>query len=89
MTDGPYGLRPPTTADARDAVHRVHGADAPRVWAAMLSTAGVTGAEPTAFERVLAVMEGADPVTRLCAQALRIRLTSYSCLAAAHDMTRR
>jgi hypothetical protein len=90
MSDVPYGLHPPTIADAHDAVHRVHGADGPAVWAGLLAAAGVSGdaTQPEAFERLLTVMEAADPVSQLCAHALRIRLTSYTCLAAAHSMTR-
>ncbi|GAA0559214.1 hypothetical protein GCM10010172_47830 [Paractinoplanes ferrugineus] len=88
MSDAPYGLHPPTVADAHDALHRVHGADGPRIWAALLAGAGVTGQEPDALDRLLPVLDRADEVTQLCAQALRIRLTSYTCLAAAHSMTR-
>ncbi|WP_045747004.1 hypothetical protein [Actinoplanes rectilineatus] len=93
--DAPYGLTHPTVEDARDAVFRVHGADAASIWDTLLRTAGVSsaaaakgsGAGPGSvdtFSRLLTVMEAADPVTGLCALALRIRLTSYTHLSAAH-----
>ncbi|SDS11576.1 hypothetical protein [Actinoplanes derwentensis] len=79
-----YGLTRPTFDDARDAVHRVHGPDGPDVWRELAKSAGLTGTEPDAVDRLLPLMTAADPTTRLCAVALQIRITSYDCLAAAH-----
>lgn len=80
----PYGLARPTLDDARAAVHRVHGPDGPQVWSRLLHAAGMSGAEPDALERLLPLMASADPVTRLCATALRIRSVSHDSLAVAH-----
>ncbi|HWS33064.1 MAG TPA: hypothetical protein VN408_10010 [Actinoplanes sp.] len=74
----PYGLTRPTVDDARDTVHRVHGADGAQIWQQLAKSAGGS------LDDLLTVMEAADPTTRLCAVALRIRMTSYDCLAAAH-----
>ncbi|WP_430790131.1 hypothetical protein [Actinoplanes sp. G11-F43] len=82
--DAPYGLTRPTFDDAREAVHRVHGDDGPRIWQHLVKAAGLSGHEPDAVDRLLSLMETADPTTRLCATALRIRVTSYDCLAVAH-----
>ncbi|GAA4967040.1 hypothetical protein GCM10025331_69690 [Actinoplanes utahensis] len=87
-SEAPYGLTSPTMDDARDAVHRVHGPDGPRVWSHLLQAAGLTGQEPDAFERMLRLMASADPTTRLCATALQIRASSYGHLAAAHSSLR-
>lgn len=86
----PYGLRHPTMADAREAIHRVHGDAGAAVWAGLLTTAAVTGDETDeqAFDRLLRAASAADPVSRLCAHALRIRAGSYTHLAAAHSLTR-
>lgn len=78
----PYGLTRPTLDDARDTVHRVHGADGAQVWRELTRTAAGS------LDELLPVMEAADPTTRLCAVALRIRMTSYDCLAAAHTELR-
>jgi hypothetical protein len=84
-----WGLACPTLTDARDAVHRVHADDGPGVWNQLLREAGLRGTEtdPDDLERVLGVMTNADPVTRLCALAMRIRLATYTYLSAAHTMT--
>src|SRR3712207_3548250 len=86
----PYGLHRPTMDDAHDAVPRVHGAPGPHIWTQLLRTAGLSGreADPHAIERLLEAMRTADPVSRLCAHALRIRLASHTHLTAAHAMTR-
>jgi len=84
MPPDPYGLRLPTMTDARDGIHRVHGDDGPRVWAELLQKAGAT----EDLDRLLPVMTEADPVTRLCAQALTIRRAAHFHLSAAQDLTR-
>ena len=78
----PYGLRLPTVDDARAAVLRVHGGDGPRIWDG-LAAAGAVG-----LDRLLAAMEAADPTTRLCALALRIRVGTHAHLSVAHGLTR-
>lgn len=84
----PYGLARPTFDDAREAVHRVHGHDGPHVWQTLTKAAGITGQEPDALDRLLALMASADQTTRLCATAIQIRITSYDCLAVAHTELR-
>ena len=88
MSSQPYGLSRPTLEDARLAVHRAHAADGPRVWHQLLHAAGLSGSEPDALERLLALMAAADPTTRLCATALRIRVVSHEHLSAAHSNLR-
>jgi hypothetical protein len=87
-SEAPYGLARPTLDDARTAVHRVHGADGPQVWQRLLHAAGMDGTEPGALDRLLPLMASADPVTRLCATALRIRSVSHEHLSAAHTNLR-
>jgi hypothetical protein len=86
----PYGLERPVVSDARAAVHRVHGADGPAVWQVVTREAGVAGNEVDveSLERTLRAMTAADPVSRLCAHALRIRLSAHSHLAGVHHLTR-
>ncbi|GAA2875562.1 hypothetical protein Acy02nite_76560 [Actinoplanes cyaneus] len=85
-----YGLSRPTMADARDAMHRVHGHTGRSSWARLLAAAKLTGNETDepSLLRLLETMTNLDPVSRLCAQALRIRLTSHTHLAAAQLATR-
>jgi hypothetical protein len=86
----PYGLRRPTMSDAREAMYRVHGHTGRSAWERLLQAAGLTGNETgdDALQRLVTAMAGLDPVSRLCAQALRIRLSSHTNLSAAHTMTR-
>ncbi|GIE74303.1 hypothetical protein Aph02nite_02530 [Actinoplanes philippinensis] len=79
-SETPYGLPRPTLDDARAAVHRVHAEDGPRVWSHLVRTAGLDGSADTSegLERMLAAMHDADPISRLCALALRIRVTSHT-----------
>ncbi|WP_232345044.1 hypothetical protein [Actinoplanes awajinensis] len=77
-------------SDARDAMHRVHGYSGRSAWERLLAAASLTGNEsdePT-LQRLLEAMTTLDPVSRLCALALRIRLTSHTHLAAAQLATR-
>ena len=53
---------------------------------AMHRVHGYTGR--SAWEQLLTAMAGLDPVSRLCAHALRIRLSSHTHLSAAHTITR-
>ncbi|GIF02515.1 hypothetical protein [Actinoplanes siamensis] len=86
---GPYGLHRPTMADAREAMHRVHGHTGRSAWERLLQSAGMSGTETgdDALHRLLTAMAGLDPVSQLCAQALRIRLSSHTHLSAAHTIT--
>ncbi|MEU8661635.1 hypothetical protein [Actinoplanes philippinensis] len=87
----PYGLHRPTVHDVHDAIHRVHGTDdGAAVWAHLLQTTGVSiqQADEGALHKLLDAMTSLDPVSRLCAHALRIRLSSHTHLAAAHTMIR-
>ena len=79
----PYGLRRPTMDDARAAVYRVHGELGPRMWSRTLTDTELGGHESDddSLERLLVALDGADPVSRLCAQALRIRLRAHTVLA--------
>ena len=88
---GAYGLALPTLDDARTSVVRVHGTAGADVWQDLLRTAGLTGSEQDrgALERLLAAMAAApDQVTSLCARSIRIRLTTYDRLNAAHAIVR-
>ncbi|MFI1990970.1 hypothetical protein [Actinoplanes sp. NPDC020271] len=89
-TGAAYGLSRPTMADAQDAMHRVHGHTGRSAWASLLDAAKLTGAETDepSLLRLIEAMTHLDPVSRLCAQALRIRMTSHTHLAAAHLATR-
>ncbi|MFI1996956.1 hypothetical protein [Actinoplanes sp. NPDC020271] len=86
----PYGLQRPTVQDARDALHRVHGPGGPAVWAGLLTAAGIKAGDTSdsAVLHIVEAMAQLDPVSRLCAQALRIRLSSHTHLGAAHTLTR-
>jgi hypothetical protein len=88
--EAPYGLRRPTMNDARDAIHRVHGDTAPALWDRLLGSISLSGTETdeAGFERLLRAMSDLDPVSRLCAHALKIRVASHLHLSAAHTLTR-
>jgi hypothetical protein len=86
ITQTPYGLERPTMDDARATIHRVHAGDGPQVWSRLLKTAGLTGNEADGLERMIAAMHDADPTSRLCALALRIRITSHTQLTAAAQL---
>ena len=86
-----YGLRRPTMTDAREAMHRVHGHTGRSHWARLIQKAQLTGNETDepALLRLIEAMSALDPVSRMCAQALKIRLSAHTHLTAAHTMTRR
>lgn len=86
----PYGLRRPTMNDARDAMHRVHGDAGAARWSRLLASISLNGTETdeTSFQRLLQAMTDVDPISRLCAHALNIRVASHYHLSAAHTMTR-
>ena len=88
--NGAYGLHRPTMDDAREAMYRVHGHTGRSHWARLLQAANLTGKESDepALLRLIEAMSSLDPVSRMCAQALRIRLATHTHLTAAHTMTR-
>jgi hypothetical protein len=79
-----YGLTRPTVADVLVAVHRAHGPGATTVWTTMLARAGLAGHETDddALRRLLDALAGLDPVSRISARSLRIRLNTYDNLTA-------
>ena len=79
-----FGLTRPTVADVLVAVGRTHGRDAAAVWTQLLDTAGLVGHESDdrALHRLLDAMAERDPLSRVTACSLRIRLSSYTSLAA-------
>ena len=87
---GAYGLHRPTMSDARDAMHRVHGDTGGAQWTRLLTAAQLTGNETdeAALVRLIDAMAKIDPVSQMCAQALRIRLATHTHLTAAHTVTR-
>jgi hypothetical protein len=87
---GSYGLHRPTMADAQAAMNRVHAHAGRSHWARLIKAAGLTGDETDepSLVRLIEAMRNLDPVSRLCAQALSIRLAAHTHLSAAHAMTR-
>jgi hypothetical protein len=80
---GSYGLARPDLAEARESLRQVHGAAADDHWAALTTSAGLTGTETdsASFGRLIEAMLAADPVTALCGRALIIRGSAYVYLA--------
>jgi hypothetical protein len=81
---GGHRLSRPTLDDARTAVQSLYGPHTDDVWQTLLFAAGLTGKEttPAALDRLLAVMHAAEPLVRLCARGLQIRVSAYQSLAA-------
>ena len=81
-----YGLCRPTVADVLVAVGRMHKKDAAAVWAQLLTTAGMSGDETdeAALDRLLDAMSERDPLSRVAARGVRVRMSSYDSLAAVH-----
>lgn len=82
---GNYQLARPTMPDAYAALHGLYGPHTEDIWRNLLFGAGLTGGEtdPSALDRLLAVMQQAEPITRLCARGLQVRVTAYQQLARA------
>lgn len=80
-----YGLIRPGMGDALVAIYRSHGDNAAAVWARLLTAANLRGDEisDAALHQMLVAMEGLDPITRLAARSLRVRVVTYAHLAAA------
>jgi hypothetical protein len=78
----------PTLADARLALERLYGPHLEDIWVTLLTRAGLTGTETdlVSFDRLVNVMTGSDPVTRMCGRGLQIRSATYSRLSAAAPM---
>ena len=91
---GTYGLDRPTLDDVRAALDRVHLGAAPRLWATLQASAGITGggsaggAGGDPVDAMIAAMLAADPVTSLIGRALQIRTSSYDHLTAAEAIFR-
>ena len=82
---GGYPVPSVTLEHARIALARVHPVTAGQVWAQLLADAGLSGreVERAALERLLDTMNASpEPLTALCARALRIRLSTFDRLSA-------
>ena len=85
-----YGLIRPGMGDALVAVHRAHGPNAAHIWAQLLTAADLVGDETddTALYRMIDAMTAdPDPLLRVSARSLRVRLSSYTLLAAQQGQT--
>jgi hypothetical protein len=82
-TESAVDMPRPSMADARAAVHRSHGDAGALVWARLLHTCQLTGQETDddALQQLLQAMTALDPVSRLCAHAIGIRLTAHTLTA--------
>ncbi|MEV4347665.1 hypothetical protein AB0J83_24685 [Actinoplanes sp. NPDC049596] len=84
---GPYRMTRPTLPEAHCALHGMYGPHTEDIWRTLLFTAGLRGDEssPAALDRLLAVMATAEPLIRLCARGLQVRIATYQHLAQAHS----
>jgi hypothetical protein len=84
---GPYRMTRPTLPEAQCALHGMYGPHTADIWRTLLFTAGLRGDETStaALDRLLAVMATAEPLIRLCARGLQVRITAYEHLAQAHS----
>ena len=85
-TDGQaYGLRRPTVVVARAALERIYGPSADFTWTELAHRAQTSKDRAVTVDAVVDVMLAhEDGVVRLCGQALKIRLRSFTHLAAAN-----
>lgn len=82
-----YGLSRPTVVDARAALERVYGPMADTCWTTLASRAQTSKDRAVTVEGVVdAMLAHEDGVVRLCGQALKIRLRSFTHLSAANAM---
>ncbi|SNY03756.1 hypothetical protein [Paractinoplanes atraurantiacus] len=83
----PYQLARPTLQEAHCALHGMYGPHTEDIWRTLLFTAGLSGEESSAaaLDRVLAVMATAEPLIRLCARSLQVRIAAHDQLARAHS----
>jgi hypothetical protein len=65
--------------DALVAVHRAHGDKAAEVWKQLLAAAGLAGHETSdaALDRLLTAMSALDPLSKVIARGLRVRIDTY------------
>lgn len=70
---------PPTLADARTALERIYGPHTENVWLTLLHHANLSGSETDtwAIDRLLSVMIVGDPMARLCARGLEVRVATH------------
>jgi hypothetical protein len=87
---GPYGLRRPDLAEARQALERVYGDQTAGVWQRLLDAARLSGTETdrAALDRLLKAMVDTDPVLALCARSVQIRATAYDHLTEVDTIVR-
>lgn len=85
-----YDLDQPTLETARAALGRLYGPHATDVWRTLLFSAGLAGDETDldSFERLVACMSAAEPITRLCGRSLAVRSGTYKRLSAAQAQIR-
>jgi hypothetical protein len=78
-----YNFSRPDLAEAQESLRNLYGGQADARWRSLLDTAGLTGAETDAgaFDRLVAAMLAADPVTALCGRALAIRSATFANLS--------
>jgi len=82
-----YGLRLPTVVDARAALERIYGPGADARWTELTAQATSGVARAVTVESIVDVMLASeDGVIRLCGQAVKIRLRSFTHLAAASTL---
>jgi hypothetical protein len=90
MTAVVYNFARPDLAEAQQALRNLYGGQAEARWRSLLTTAGLTGSETDseAFDRFVAAMLKADPVTALCGRALAIRSATFTHLSQVHAVVR-
>lgn len=84
------GLSRPDLAEARRALERIYGPEAPRIWTELLSAARLDGSEtdPLAIDKLVRVMRKAAPVIVLCGEALAIRVATHDRFVRAQALIR-
>ncbi|MET0425073.1 MAG: hypothetical protein ABW046_14405 [Actinoplanes sp.] len=75
----------PTLDEARIALTRIYGPHTEALWRTLLHHANLTGQETDswAIDRLLSVMHVAEPMARLCARGLEVRVNTYRARLAA------
>ena len=81
--EGTHPVEAPTLASAHEALKRLYGPHSENLWRTLLLGAGLNGEETDAksFGRLVVAMQSADPVTRLCARGLSLRMQAFMRLA--------
>jgi len=85
-----YNFSRPDLAEAQESLRNIYGGQAEARWRSLLDSAGLSGAETDAeaFDRLVAAMLKADPVTALCGRALAIRSATFVRLSEVHEVVR-